>query len=179
MRVLLGLRHVELPDVVLGQDLGQRLVHLLLRKCDGNVEVRAIPRHRRDIGTRRDQLHHQLAGPIGTEVEEDCAVARHVQPRTASDHDRLDELICDSSFVATPDRLDRIVRLLADPLHDRLEGALRPLPALVAVHRVVASDDGRDAFRRQRGEVVGCGVRRDVTAVGEGANSSSARTWSM
>ena len=53
---------------------------------------------------------------------------------------------------------------------DRVERLLRPLPALVAVHRVVAADDGREPFGRQLGEVGHGRMRRDVPAVGERVN---------
>ena len=53
-------------------------------------------------------------------------------------------------------------------MRDRVVGQLRPLPALVAVHRVVAADDRGDPVLRQLGEICERGVRRDVAAVGEG-----------
>ncbi len=53
------------------------------------------------------------------------------------------------------------------PEHERVERPLRALPALVAVHRVVAADDRRDPVGGQLGEIVERRVRRDVAAVGE------------
>ena len=62
---------------------------------------------------------------------------------------------------------DRIVRVLALAVHDRAQRALGAIPALVAIHRVVAARDGRDPVDGQLGEVVHRRVRRDVAAVGE------------
>ena len=52
-------------------------------------------------------------------------------------------------------------------MDDGLEGLVRSVPTLVAVHRVVAARDGGDPVGRQLGEVVDGRGRRDVAAVGE------------
>ena len=95
------------------------------------------------------------------------AVSSRLEPRPAVEHRRLDELVGHALLVARPHRRDRVVGVLALALHDRVEGLLRPLPALVAVHRVVAAGDGRDPLGGQFGEVALGRVRRDVAAVGE------------
>ena len=83
--------------------------------------------------------------------------------------------------------------VLGASLDDRVVGELRALPALVAVHRVVAAADGRDpraAPALDLGDVAGARVGVRVAAVGErvddrvrhalgAASSISARRWSM
>ena len=86
------------------------------------------------------------------------------------EHDGLDELVGDPARVARPHGVDRVVRLLPHPAEDRRERPVRPLPALVAVHRVVAADDRRDAVGGQRREVGHRRLGRDVAPVGEGVD---------
>src|SRR5207247_5353225 len=134
---------------------------------DLHCEVRPIARHRGHIGTCLEKLHRQLACSVGTEVEEDRRVRPRLKPGTATNWGRLDELIGYALLIATADGLDRIGRLLALALDDRVEGALGPLPALVAIHGVVPAGNGRDPALRELGEIVDGRVRRDVSTVGE------------
>ena len=48
---------------------------------------------------------------------------------------------------------------MADSAHDRVERPLRALPALVAIHRVVAAADGGDALGGQLREILDARVR--------------------
>src|SRR5262249_51903586 len=105
--------------------------------------------------------------PVGSEVEEDRAVTRRIESRSTGDDDGLDELIRNASLITTPNGLDWILALLADTVDDRVERALRTLPALVTVHGVVPAGDGADAVGRQLGEVVDGRVRRHVATVRE------------
>ena len=152
---------------MLGQHLGERLVHVLLAEHGRSIQIRSIPGHGGDVGSCLDELLRELTRAVRPEVEEDRAVTRWIEPRTLGDDDWLDELIRDPSLVTTPHRLDRIPRMLARSVDDRVERALRALPALVAVHRVVAAGDRGDAVGRELGEVVDGRVRRDVAPVGE------------
>ena len=154
MGVLLGLGDVELADAVLGQHLRDRLGDVLLLERDRAVEVVPVAGHRRQVEPAVEEPLGELAGPVGPEVEEDRGV-RRPEPR-ARQHDGLDELVRDAGVVARLDRGHRVFgrsRLARD---DRGERAVRPVPALVAVHRVVAAADGRDPDARvdQLGEVV-------------------------
>src|SRR5205085_2561241 len=169
VRVLLGLGDVQLADVVLREHLGERLGHVLLLEHDRAVEVVAVARHRRHVEAGLEQTLRELAGAVGTEVEEDRRVAG-LQARPPVEDDRLDELVGDVTLVATADGGDRIVGVLPHAVNDRVERALRPLPPLVAVHRVVAAADGRDPLDRQLGEVADGARRRDVAAVSEGVD---------
>ena len=129
-------------------------------------------RHRGEVEALVEQLLRELAGAVRAKVEEDRGVVL-AEPRPAVEDDRLDELVRDVTLVACADGGDRILGVLAVALDDRVVGALGALPAAVAVHRVVAADDGRDPVGRELGEVL-CGrVRRDVAAVGEGMNPGS------
>src|SRR5437764_818812 len=83
------------------------------------------------------------APAVGTEVEEE----RHVvlrQARTAVQDHRLDELVRETSVVRGPHRGDRVVGVRAFARDDRLQRAIGALPAVVAIHRVVATDHGGD-----------------------------------
>jgi len=77
-----------------------------------------------------------------------------LEPRSPLDDDGLDELVGDAGVVARLHRRDRVGRVHALSCGDRVEGALRAIPTLIAIHRVVAPGDGRDAFDRKLGEVV-------------------------
>ena len=169
VRVLLGLRHVQLPQSAPRQHFRHRLLHRLLLEGDGAVEVAAVAGHRGQVEAGLEQLLGQLARAVGAEVEEDRAVAV-LEPRAAVDHDRLDELVGDARVVACPDGGDRVGGMRALAAHDGGVRALGSLPALVAVHRPVAPGHGRDPSDRELGEVVGGRVGRDVAPVGEGVD---------
>ena len=154
---------------MLGQHLHHRLVDLLLRDRDRTVEIVAVARHRRQVEAFLEQPLGELARAIGAKVEEYGCVP-WTQPRPSCQHDWLDELVGRAALVALTHRLDRIVRLFAHSSTNRVKGAIRPVPALVAVHRVVAAGDGGDPVGGQLGEIVHGGVRRDVPAVGEGVD---------
>ena len=169
MRVLLRLGAVQLAEAVLGQHLGQRLCHLLLLEDDRAVEVVAVTGHRRQVEAGLEQALRELARAVRPEVEEDHRVAG-LDPGAAGEMRGLDELVRDACVVLrlhVGDGVDRRAGLAGD---DRVVGALGALPALVAVHRVVAAGDARDPLGGELGEVVDGRVRRDVAAVGEGVD---------
>ena len=97
-------------------------------------------------------------------------VGCRVEARAGREHDRLDELVGDPARVARGDGGDRIDGDLAHAVENRPDGAIRPLGAVVAVHRVVAADDGGDSRGGKLREIVDGGMRRDVAAVGERVN---------
>src|SRR5690625_4704747 len=91
----------------------------------------------------------QLTGPVGPEVEEDNGITwpdggERFTVR-ARNHRRADELIGLAALIGGLHRLRAtlrtVLRLSAD---DRAVSLPRPLPALVAVHRVVAAADAGD-----------------------------------
>ena len=75
MGVFLGLGHVKLPDAVLREQLGQRLVDVLLLEGDRAGEVLVIARHGGEIEAAVEELDRQLAGSVRPEVEEDRRVS--------------------------------------------------------------------------------------------------------
>src|SRR3954454_21447064 len=174
VRVLLRLRRVQLAQAVFGEHLGERLVDLLLAEDHRAGKVVAVVRHRGQVEAAVDEQLRELARPVGPEVEEDRRVVRP-EPGPSLEHDRLDELVGDAEVVARLHGADRVGRVGALAQHDRIEGALRPLPAGVPVHRPVAAGDRRDPFGRQLGEVVHRRGRRDVAPVGERVDPGSLR----
>jgi len=86
------------------------------------------------------------------------------------DDDRLDELVRHAGVVTGLYGHGRGLAPAGSTGDDCVEGSLRPLPALVSVHGVVAARDGGDLLLRQLGEIVDGRVRRDVSAVGEGVD---------
>jgi hypothetical protein len=111
-----------------------------------------------------------LAGSVGPEVEKDRAVTLQIEARRASDDEGLDELVGDATLITTTNRLDWIVRLVATPVHNRVERTLGALPTPVTVHRVVATGDGRDPVTWELDKIVDRRVRRDISAVREGVD---------
>ena len=166
MGVLLGLGNVQLADPGLGEHFRECFRDLLLPKHDVARDVGCVARHRRQVDAGSEQGARELSGTIGPEVEEDDRVAR-LDPRRALDHGRLDELVGDPGLVARPDRVERARGARPDAEHQRVHRLLRPVVAVVAVHRPVAAGDRRDPVLRQRREVLERRVRRDVAPVGE------------
>ena len=136
-----------------GQNLGERVLDLLLVEGDREREVVAVARHRRQIDSRFEQALRQLPRPIGTEVEEDRGVFG-TEARTPLEHDRLDELVGHSLLVALANRRDGIHGMRALAGHDRSDCAVGPLPAVVAIHRVVAPADRCDARSGQLRQIL-------------------------
>ena len=60
VRVLLGLRRVELADAVRRQHLGERVLDDVLREGDREVEVVAVAGHRRQVDAELTELLAQL-----------------------------------------------------------------------------------------------------------------------
>ena len=122
-----------------------------------------------------EQPVRELAHPVRAEVEADRRIESRVEPRRSVDDDRLDELVGDPARVARADRLDRIVDVLPDSVDDGVDRAVRALPVLVAVHRVVAADDGCNALGREGRKVVCSSMGRHVTSVGERVDPGAIR----
>ena len=113
-----------------------------------------------------------FAHAVGAEVEAQHAVAI-LHAAIAADRGGDDELVELLFGIGVSDRRLRVGKARPLGLDHRLVGLGDPLPALVAVHRVVAADHGRDRHRcRERGhkplEIVAGGLRRRIAAVGDG-----------
>src|SRR4029077_12387741 len=181
--VLLGLGDVQLAAAGLGDGLGQGRLRPLLREGDRVGPAFAVGGHRRQVEHRPAAARElvearlgegtgQLAGPVGAEVDEDRDVTG-LGTVVVADHGRHDDLIGLVLLVGGLDRLGGAGRLLAATVDDRVVGELDPLPAGVAVHRVVAAADGGDAAglaqpALQLPQVVATAVRQGVAAVGGG-----------
>ena len=90
-----------------------------------------------------------------------------VEAWSPAEDDRLDELVRHTAAVARANRCGGVVGCLALAGDDRRERTVGALPALVAIHRVVAPDDGCDAVGGKGRDVVDGRVRRDVAPVGK------------
>src|SRR5207249_11353234 len=89
------------------------------------------------------QRAHDLAHAVGPVVEAEDAVAGP-DARRPRDDAGLHELVGLTDFVGTPDRRHRVEGYVAHAVHHRVVGDLGALPALVAVHGVIATDDRGD-----------------------------------
>ena len=88
--------------------------------------------------------------------------------RTVLAPERDDELVRDAGVIALLDTRDGRVRgRRCTPMEDGVESQLRPLPAVVPVHRVVAPGDRGDAGVGQPGQVSHGRGRRHVPPVRE------------
>jgi hypothetical protein len=85
----------------------------------------------------------QLACAIGPEVDEDERLVGG-GAIVVPDHDRLDELVGDSALVRLADRLDGGVGPRGAGVDDRVVGALRAVPAAIAIHPPVPPADRAD-----------------------------------
>ena len=143
VRVLLGLRDVQLADVPLGEERCQRHRRALRRERDRIAPVLVVLGQRRQVDVRADQLA-QLPRAVGAEVEEDDGVAL-AHAALLPHQRRHDELVGLPALVCgAHGGLAGRRRVLGLALDDRVVRELRALPAAVAVHRVVAAADGRD-----------------------------------
>ena len=125
------------------------------------LEGGVVRGHRRE----RERLHialrglrenaRELARAVVAEVEEDDGVAILNAADGAAGsirpHDGLHEFIGDAGGVGVFDRLHKILRRRALPVNEEVVGLFDALPALVAVHRVVASDHAREHCTLARG----------------------------
>src|SRR5204863_3937233 len=108
----------------------------------------------------------ELTGAVGAEIEMDDRVPVG-DAVVVADDGRPDELVGLAPIAAGGDGGQRVGSVLAPGVDDRVVGELRPIPALIAVHRVVATADGADAAgvaqpALELAEVAGARVRRRV-----------------
>ena len=130
------------------------------------------PERENSVEARFGEGARHLPGPVGAEVDEDRYIALGGAVVVA-DHGRLDELVGLATLIGGGDRL--LGARCREPLgvDDRVVGELGPLPAGVAIHRVIATADRGDTAGMaqpalQFGEVGPPAVWERVAAVGEG-----------
>jgi len=162
--VLLRLRDALLREPGLADDLGQDPPNLGRRIGDAEREVGAVLRHRHDLqrgpalaieavevleAERHADLAHAVRAIV--EAQHDIAVLEATLRRIA-DRDGLDELVTDVTRVRALDRLLRAAGSLARAGHEQCVRALDTVPAVVAIHRPVATTDRRDASDARLGD---------------------------
>ena len=186
VRILFRLRKAKLRHPGPRHHLAQRVGDVLVGEehvhpCVVRRRVADHPggRREREVAARegvearaRDGVE-QLAGAVGAEVDHEHAVAV-AHPGMALDDGGGDELV---AFAPRSGGLQRGLGAggeLAPRLYDGGMGGLHPVPAVVAVHRVEAARDCRDADalhavepRAQGGERRRHAARRHVAPVGE------------
>ena len=186
MRVLLGLGHVQLAPALRSHDLRQRGRGMLRWEGDRIAPVRLVLGHRRValdhvraaavdlVEVRVGERQRDLAHAVGSEVERDNGVAG-ADSRLLSDQHRLDELVGLIALIGAPrGGLARLRLVLGAAMDEEVVGELNTVPALVAVHRVVATDHGADAPGAGVGhplldgrQIAGSRRRQRVAPVGE------------
>ena len=120
----------------------------------------------------------ELTGAVGAKVEEDHGVAV-AQRRAPPDDRRLHELVALAASVGRLHGGDGIGGGLSLAVHDRAKGGGDSIPALVAVHGVVAADHGGHLapgpfhVRQQVAYVPQAGTRRRVAPVEEGVHAGA------
>ena len=157
VRVLLGLGNAQLPEPLPGDVFAETVADVLRQECRRQREVRAVAGQRAVVtefgyvASRKtaepgigERARH-LAGAVGAEIHEHHRVAvTHRHDRR--DCGRLHELVAFAARIGLLERGQRIARLVERlALREQVVGGLHAFPALVAVHRIVASDDGGDA----------------------------------
>ena len=157
MGVLLGLGDALLAQTGGAHHLREQTLELPGRVGDGERIVRVVLGHRHELEVRRaatlepvevgqGQRGDELAHAVGAEVEAQHSVAvLHPSLRGIPDAAGLDELVPHVVPVGALDRLSRRIEGLTDSSDKQIEGARNALPALVAIHSVVATDHRNDA----------------------------------
>ena len=173
VRVLLGLGDVQLAQAGSRQRVGQRARQRHVVEGDPRAQRLVVARHRHQQAERRQQRVADLPRAVGTEVEEHEGIAARDAQAGVAEDDRRDELVGKSLGVARLDCGRRRDRPLPHAVDQRRARELGALGAMVAIHRVVAPDDGRDDRARARplrlepAEQAGRLMGRDVAAVRE------------
>ena len=185
MRVFLGLGEAELAQPLRRHPGAERVDDLLLGVGGGHeaVVLLGIIDHaeqrrpfRAPAGFEPGEAGiadgaEDFAGAVGAEVEEEDTVAV-LRAGIVADYSGRDELVGFPGGIGTAQRLGDGFRAPSlAPDHRRI-GRTHPLPAVVAVHRVVAPGDGDDAGAlgqtlRQPVEVERGRAWRRVAAIGD------------
>ncbi|GBD42342.1 hypothetical protein HRbin39_01732 [bacterium HR39] len=190
MRVLLRLGDAELGVAGGGHHFAEDVAEVLRRHqhVEEAVQLLRIAHHAAGVGeadgqhplerveVRIDQCRHDLADAIGAEVGAQDAVAVRHAP-VAFHHEGRDELVAEIARIGRPHGIFGRRRPLAHRRDDGLAGALRAIPAPVAVHGVVTADHRGEAdaveardLAAEVGQIAEGRARRGVSPVGEGVD---------
>mmetsp|Transcript_32480 Transcript_32480/g.62560 ORF Transcript_32480/g.62560 Transcript_32480/m.62560 type:complete len:339 (+) Transcript_32480:2061-3077(+) len=184
MRVLLGLRESELCLTLFGHPLAQRVLDFLLGISRGHVAVVLIrvidhAQDRSPIGTHRyikrikirlRERRQNLPRPIGSEVQAKEPVAIFGSG-IVSNRRCHDELVALIARISRFHRRNTICRgMFCFACHPSAIGLRHPLPAVVPIHRIIASSHRANLgaiwhLRLQGLEILQRRFRRHITAV--------------
>ena len=187
VRIFLGLGHAQLRAAGVGDDLAQDVRERLRRedRLHQLVELVAVLRHAdrrgethdaraREAGKRRiEHGAEDFAHPVGAEIEAQHAVAV-LHAAIVADHRRHDELVVVLVRIGVGDGRLRVGKARAFGRDHRVIGLGHALPALVAIHGVVAADHGGD---RHRGGSAALSVLRSSAADCGGVSRPSVNAW--
>ena len=161
MGVLLGLRDAQLRQAELAEVFAEAVMDRDARERDEHVRHRGVVLGVADVGDGEilaleavergiDERAGDLAGAVGAVVEEDDGVVVGDGALLVAD-DGLHKFIGHAVLIGFPDGGDGIGILDALAVDHRVVGALKTVPAFVAVHGVVAAHDGRDLANAELG----------------------------
>ncbi len=193
MGILLRLGGAQLGPAVVGQHLGENVRERERRKCLRNGEGLIVLRHRgaahrgpaagiEAVESLHAERRHDLPHPVAPVIEEEDPVAildrRHRQP-VAVMHERPHELVGLAALVGGLHRQHRVLGGDADTMGDGVVRRAGAIPALVAVHAVVAPRERCDIdaaardpahVEQQRAHDLGAEGRGRVAAIEEAMN---------
>src|SRR5712664_4646566 len=124
----------------------QRIVLVVHGEAD-EMHLRPL-RHRETIEAGNSEGGCDLSRAVGAKVKEDYRITipnrGYGIAAGAGDYDGLDKLVGHIALVRLSDRRQRIFGRLHFAIHQEFVSALSPLPMLVAIHRIITPDHGRD-----------------------------------
>ena len=193
MRVFFRLGDAQLREAEAGQVFAERVLHRLRRIGDGRIGDQVLfvfgerdergqlertrPREAGEVAI--DEGVSQLARAVGAEIHEHDGIAGLHLP-VARDDGGLDGFVVLAARIGRIERGDRAVEERRVAFGDGLEGKLHAIPALVAVHRVVAAAERGDegaghirAFGLESFERGARAARRRVAAIEEGVHGDA------
>src|SRR5690606_15693845 len=158
--ILLGLRDSDLCSSGIGHHLAQRLVEIILLKYNPHVFKGLIVHRQRDV-VKRDFLHRKLweillrqdLGDLPSAISTEVKAKHNVAFLDSGDrlivvvvkNDGFDKLVRNVIVIGLPYSLYAVGGRGALPVNQQVVGQFHPLPSFIAVHCVVASDNGGQA----------------------------------
>ena len=153
MRILLGFGDMVLAQTSGRKHIGEHVFRECFRECDGGVDRRVVFRHAHEAHLRCACTHkpvkigidnrmRDFTGTIGTEIEEHNRIA--IEHTARIEGARHHELV---GYIAIVGSLHECIggNIAARfGAYDGIEGLLHALPALIAVHRVIAPRNRSD-----------------------------------
>ena len=183
VRVFLGLGAMELADARVAQDLAQGDARRLVMEGNGHLIGLVVAHHAGHLDRpesaplemaeiRLEEGAQGLAGPVLAEVEGEQTVSR-LDPGPARDAGGQDEFIVLPRGIGLLDGRPCRIRLLAQTLHQAAPCLFGTVPAVVAIHGVVAAGDtgdhaaGGGQGRLDLRQIAQGGARGGIPAIGD------------